>query len=344
MPVELLKNEREWDDFLESSPAGTFYHSLKWKKVLQKTFDHDALYLIIKDEDGTITGVCPGFIIRLMRLKVYDSMPYSDYGGLVARREHYERVSPLLRAFLQNSCYTKRLDCARYCFTDLKLAQFFKSPSSLSQSDRGIVEIDLKKTPPEVLWAEAFSKKFRKDIKRVERFGFSVKGAETKADLRDFYSLYFENMMHLSANPLPYEFVENMWDVLYPSNLQILFLEKQVRVGGMLSFRDKHRVYCVYTGYDRKQPVDIVNYLIWKQISKANEEGRRYVSLGSTPSDSQSHYYLQKMRFGGSFHAQDVTWNPLSVAGRILLNVRARTSFTWKIVRGFLPISLRDRF
>ena len=262
MHVEELKNEKEWESFLEVSPWGTFYNSLKWRKVIQKSFRHDDLYLTIRDEDGTIIGICPGFILGGKRLKVYDSMPYSDYGGPLMARQHIKEVSHSLQSFLQSFCSTKGINYARFCFNDAESGRFFRSPLSYVEATQGIVEVDLKATPPDFLWNKIFSTNLRRNIRLVERRGFQAQEARTKSDLRDFYDLYCENMKYLGANPYPYKFMESMWSVLHPRYLRIWLLEKGKRVGGTLIFKDSKKSYDVYGGLDRNQRVGIINYLI----------------------------------------------------------------------------------
>ncbi len=148
-------------------------------------------------------------------------------------------------------------------------------------------------------------------------------------------------MKYLGADPYPYEFMENVWLVLHPRHLRIWLLEKDKRVGGVLVLKDEKKSYCVYAGLDREQHVGIVNYLMWKEIKKAEEEGRRYVSLGSTPSDPRNPYYIQKMRFGGSFCQQQTIWYPIDSTGCILLLTRAKTFSAWKTIRNLLPTGIR---
>jgi len=342
MYVEELKNAKEWETFLETSQGGTFYHSLRWKQVLQMSFPHHALYLTIKDENGTIVGICPGFIVSLMHTKIYDSIPYSDYGGPVISNQHIKHASLALQSFLQSSYPNKGIAYAKFCFTNDKLWRFFKSPSGCLETTKGIVEIDLKATPSEFIWNKILSKNRRRKIRLIERRGFQAQEARTKSDLRDFYELYYQNMKHVGANPYPYKFMENMWDILYPRNLCIWLLEKNKRVAGKLLFKDRQKSYSVYAGLDRKQHMhELLNYLYWKEIKKAEEEGRRYVSLGSTSSDPKSLYYLQKMRFGSSFYPQEIIWYPLGSTGRILLKTRTKTVAVWKSIRNLLPIGLK---
>jgi hypothetical protein len=342
--VEELKNNREWEDFLQASPEGAFYHSLKWKEVIQKSFPHPALYLTIKDANGTLVGICPGFILSSMHMKIYHSIPYSDYGGPVIGRECTEQASILLRSFLQSFCSNNGIAYTKICFIDGKSAQFFKLPSSHEDRSKGTMEIDLKATPSDFIWNKIFSKNRRWKIKRFERDGFQAQEARTKCDLRDFYNLYYENMKHIGASPYPYKFIENMWIILYPENLRVWLVGKEKRIGGIVCFKYGQKTYWVYAGIDRNQSYSrysVIPYLLWKEINKAEEEDYRYVSLGGTPSDPKNPYYLQKMSFGSSFNPQEVVWCPFSSTGRILLQTRAKTISAWKTIRNFLPSNFK---
>jgi len=344
MYVEKLKNESEWETFLQGSPEGTFYHSLKWKEVIKKSFAHSAIYLTIKDENGMIVGICPGFILNSMHTKIYYSTPYSDYGGPVIARHCIKQASLSLRGFLQSLCPNKDIAYTKFCIMDDKLGRFFKSPLGIVDTSKGIIEIDLKDTPSDVIWKKTFSKSRRRKIRLIERDGFQAQEARTKSDLRDFYDLYYKNMKYIGASPYPYKFIENMWDILYPENLRIWLLEQDRRIAGDLFFKDGQKSYAAYVGLDRKHVRlvhEAINYLIWKEIQKAEEEGRRYVSLGGTPSDPENPYYVQKMIFGGSFYQQETVWCPLSSTGRIILQTRAKTISAWKTIRDFLPTDFK---
>ena len=115
MHVEKLKNKIDWKGFLQASPEGTFYHSLKWKEVIQKSFPCSALYLTIKDANGTIVGICPGFILDSAPLKIFCSIPYSDYGGPVIASHCIERASVSLRSFLEEFCSNNDIAYAKFC-------------------------------------------------------------------------------------------------------------------------------------------------------------------------------------------------------------------------------------
>jgi predicted N-acyltransferase len=345
MFVEEMKSVKEWEDFLEVTPKGTFYHSIKWKEVVQRTFNYSSLYLVIKDNTGRIVGICPGFITSSMYSKIYDSIPHSDYGGPIMENHYAEGGSLLLRNFLQEFCPGEGIGYAKFFFLDESgLSRFFKSQSGGTERTVGTMEIDLKTTPSDFLWNKRYSRNLKKRIKRVEQDGFQAQEAKTKSDLLEFYNLYTQNMKHIGASPDPFRFVENMWNALHPDNLRIWLLRKDRAVGAELFLQNKKGSYARYAAVDREQArarLSPINYLRWVEIEKAEQEGRRYVSFGSTPSDPYHPYRLQKERIGCSFHPQEMMWYSFTSTGYALIRTRAKTAPAWKAVRRFLPIGLR---
>jgi hypothetical protein len=344
MFVEEMKSAKEWEDFVEVTPGGTFYHSIKWREVVQRTYNYSPLYLAIKDNAARIVGICPGFIVSLMHIKIYDSIPYSDYGGPIIENHYTKHGSLLLRSFLQEFCPSEGIHYAKFCFVEEnELSKYFKSPSGCTERAKGIMEIDLKTTPSDFLWNKMFSKNLKKRIKRIEQDGFEAQEARTKSDILEFYNLYVQNMKHIGATPDPYRFTENMWNTLHPDNLRVWLLRKDKAVAGELFFKNGQREYAHYGAVDRKQTVhEATSYLRWAEIKKAEQEGRRYVSFGSTPSNPNSQYYLLKKRIGGSFHPQEMIWYPLTSTGYALLRARAKSALTWKATRDFLPVGLKS--
>jgi hypothetical protein len=74
--------EDEWDRFVMSSRAGTFYHLTGWKNVVERVLGHRCFLLVARCE-GTITGVFP---ISWVRSRLFGdclvSMPLAVYGGI----------------------------------------------------------------------------------------------------------------------------------------------------------------------------------------------------------------------------------------------------------------------
>jgi len=344
MFVEELKNKREWDEFLQSSPKGTFYHSLKWKEVIERSFSYRAHYLVVKNSNGTIVGICPAFIRKHGHIKVYTSMPHSDYGGPIIREGYIESASILLRKFIEEYCFNNGLSFAKICFVDDRIGRFFKSPLSYVDTNTGVMVIDLKTKPSDVIWKEIFSRKQRYEIRRFERGCFNVREANNESDLKDFYNLYLSNMRNLGVSGRPYVFFKNMWNTLFPENFCIMLLEKEKCLGGLAQFRYKDSFYGSFTAIDRKWSwgrYSLMSYMIWKLIKKAEETGIRYISLGSTPSYRKHPYYIQKSKFGSTFLQQERVLIPFGSDASFLMIAWAKTVSAWQSFKQRSPTSLR---
>lgn len=344
--VEELKDKKEWEDFLLDSPDGTFYHSLKWKEVIERSFHDSPVYLTVRDANG-IVGICPGFILSSMHIKIYHSMPYSDYGGPVMARHSIQQSSLSLPYLLQRFFSDMGVAYLSVNTMNDTIERSFSSSLGYVDTTLGIVEIDLEATPSRFIWEEIFSRNRRKKVLRFEREGYVARQAKTKSDLGNFYKLYCEDMKYIGARSFSYEFLENMWSLLYPLNLRIWLVERESVIGGILVLKDAGTTYPFLAGIDRRgqtharYPHGLVNYLYWKEIETAEAEGRRYVSCGSTPSDPRHPYYLQKISYGGIFKQRKVVHYPCSYVGRILLRAEAKTISSWRTIGRFLPTRLK---
>jgi FemAB-related protein (PEP-CTERM system-associated) len=83
--VRLLTTETvEWDAFVRSTPGGSPFHLLAWKRAVQSTFGHRPHYLMALRGNG-VEGVLPLFEIRgLLGGRGLVSVPYGVYGGICA--------------------------------------------------------------------------------------------------------------------------------------------------------------------------------------------------------------------------------------------------------------------
>jgi len=345
MFVEQLKDNSEWVEFLQASQEGTFYHTLEWKDVIEKSFPYSAIYLVVKDINGTVVSICPGFVVKTGPLRTYVSIPHSDFGGPVIDKNYIPRASLSLSVFLKKICSDNGVAYAKLRFLNDQIARFYKSPFGYVDRSIGIMEIDLQTTPPDVIWSKVFSSRQRKKIKRFERDGFQIREICGKSDLASFYNSYFSNMRYIGAHEYPYAFFENIWRILYPENFNILLVEKKKTIGGLAFFKYGQRIYASYLGMNR----DLLSpsytwglYLYWEAAKWASKSRFRYVCLGSTPSDIKSTYYSQKASLGSSFYQQEMVWYPITCAGRIFLQTRTTAISCWRTFRSRLPHNLKD--
>jgi hypothetical protein len=342
MYVEELKHKNEWEQFLQDSPNATFYHAPQWKQVLEEAF-HNPLYLAVRNENGELAAVCPGFILKTGIGKIYQSTPRSDYAGPVVGGRYFESAYGALVGYLRGLSHSEGVTYAKINLMEEDAKRIFSSSTLTESNVGGVVEIDLKATSSALIWNKTFTSKLRNKIRGIEKNGFQAEEAKTKADLKDFYKLYSENMKFIGASPFSYSFMEKAWDLLHPENMRIWLLGKNQRIAATANFKYGQGTYGAYVGMDRKscRKYPIMPYLILKEINKAEEEGRKVVSLGSTPNDPRERHYLQKREIGGSFRKQTTVWVPSNSTGHFLVLSRNKTINTWKKMRNFLPQSFK---
>jgi len=342
MYVEELRDEKEWQDFVKAMPTATFYHTLEWKRVIQGTFGFVPAYLTVRDQ-RRIVGVCPGFITAVGRFRIYASLPNSDYGGPIFNNDYLIEGIRSLRDFLIGYCLDNEISYVKICFQGSVPGPFLGMPSTFVDRSKGIAETDLKATPPEFVWQE-MKGWVRQKIRRFEKDGFKVEEISSSSGLKEFYSLYCDNMKHVRAPAYPYQFFQNMRSMIPSDEFRVWLVQGKSVLGGTASFFFGKTVYLVYIGIDRELSLarhPVMPYLCWNIIRWAEEHGFRYVSMGSTPSDPTHFYYSQKSHFGAQFLCQETASVPLTRDARALMLMRGKAVSAWRIVRGFLPTNVK---
>ena len=88
LEVQPLTTETmEWDAFVRSTPQGSPFHLMAWKRAVEATFGHRSHYLMAV-RGSTLEGVLPLFETRgLLGGRGLVSVPYGVYGGICATSE-----------------------------------------------------------------------------------------------------------------------------------------------------------------------------------------------------------------------------------------------------------------
>src|SRR5262245_12533875 len=74
----------EWDAFVRSTPGGSPFHLVAWKRAVETAFGHRPHYVMAVGEHG-IEGALPLFEVPgLMGGRGLISVPYGVYGGICA--------------------------------------------------------------------------------------------------------------------------------------------------------------------------------------------------------------------------------------------------------------------
>jgi FemAB-related protein (PEP-CTERM system-associated) len=177
----------EWDGFVERHPEATGDHLWHWRRVIERVFGHQCVYLGARS-GGTLVGVLP---LVLFRSRLFGrfavSMPFLNYGGLLAsepevRDALLRRAHNLTQAFGGSHLefrHRTRQFADRPC-RDHKVALTMSLPTSSDE-----------------LW-KTIDRKARNQVRKAQKEGVAVTvGGSELVD--DFYTVFARNMRDLGT-------------------------------------------------------------------------------------------------------------------------------------------------
>lgn len=260
--------EAEWDQFVTSSPSGTFYHLIGWKRVVERALGRRC-FLLSARRNGTLTGVFPiGWVRNRLFGDCLVSMPLAVYGGICS--EDRESYFALLNAGHE---LAKRLG-VKYLEMRNRTEPF---PTSLPGRDL-YVTITQDLSPG----AEKLLQGLPRDTRYMVRK--SLKGGlEWTPDLKldEFYDIYARSL-HRLGTPV---FAKDLFRIMmeeFGSKCSLYGVRKSgTPIAGVLSFYFRDGVLPYYAGALPEHYKDAPNnFMYWKLITQSCEEGLRTFDFG----------------------------------------------------------------
>lgn len=178
--------ECKWNEYALKNGA-SIYHDTRWIHLIKKVFGHNSHHLIAL-EDGVVVGILP--LVQLKSLLFGNfmvSMPYFNYGGVIADND-----SVMLSLLKSANELSNNLACSHI---EMRFDEEQKLELQV-RTDKVTMLLDLPEDSDE-LW-QAIGSKRRAQVKRPIREGveFLSGGAEL---LDDFYYVFSNNMRDLGT-------------------------------------------------------------------------------------------------------------------------------------------------
>lgn len=110
MKFKIITNDDEWEETIKKVPQATVYHTSNWKKLVE---NHGCKgYLIVAKNGENISGIFPVYTTKskLLRLKQFSSIPFSDQESIIINDEPDKTVKTLFDGlfYLVNEFESKR--------------------------------------------------------------------------------------------------------------------------------------------------------------------------------------------------------------------------------------------
>jgi FemAB-related protein (PEP-CTERM system-associated) len=325
------ENERDlWDSYLENNPSATISHLYGWRRIISGAYGHATYYLAAR-QDNNIFGILP---LVLVRSRLFGSslasMPFQDYGGIVADDPVVTRN--LLEQALKLRNETG-VDCA-----ELRHRDAIPEGGGLLRQDKVTLLLDLS-PGTENLWKK-FSGKVRNQVRKAEKSGLTIGtgGAEL---LEDFYRVFAVNMRDLGSPVHHPRFFSHIFSE-FGNRARLLVVRDGSRtIGGLIALFFKDAMVVPWASslreYFSKCPN---NLLYWHAFQLGCDRGCKVFDFGRSSIGSGTYNF--KVQWGAE--PIQLNWQLFFKRSQAKLN----TSEDWKLqaaarVWSRLPVNFTRR-
>jgi FemAB-related protein (PEP-CTERM system-associated) len=179
--------DKSWDRFVERHAAPTVGHLSGWGRIVHRAYGHEPVYLTAED-GGEIVGILPLVMIRSRLFgRRLVSMPFLDYGGVLAEPDRGAEVQ-LVDAAL---AVARELGAVT-----LGLRQFEPTPLPYPTAEDRVTML-LKLTDEASVW-KALPSERRNRVRKGDRSGLTAHWCGAEA-LDEFYTVFAVNMRDLGS-------------------------------------------------------------------------------------------------------------------------------------------------
>jgi serine/alanine adding enzyme len=268
--VTTTEVDKSWDRFVESHPRATVAHLAAWGQVAREAYGHEPVYVRAED-GGEVCGVLPLVFVksRLFGRRLV-SMPFLDYGGVLADPDR-----GLELALVEEARRQARARGAR----GLGLRQLHPEPLPWPTTDDRVTML-LELTTEEAVW-KALPSERRNRVRKGEKLGLTATWCGPEA-LAAFYRVYAANMRDLGSPVHSRGFFSTMLAALPGTARVLLVRDADTRVVGAavcLFFRDT--IMVPWVSSLREAFALCPNFVLyWEVIRFGCRSGYRMLDLG----------------------------------------------------------------
>lgn len=277
------RDRRDWDDYVDSHPDATLFHTLVWSDAVAAAFPHRPLHLIAR-RGNNITGLLPFVLVR-SRLagRMLISVPYGVGGGILADDP---RTSADLLA-------TAKEFALRHRAAVLELRSRHPADPETPIDDRHVTfERELPDRAEDVLdWlprkARAAVRQTRDRHRLTADFG--------PQHLTTAWKLYARSMRRLASIAYPLRFIARLCATLSPQPWITVIRQDGRPVAGLITFLFRDRVMPYYVGFsDDARRYSTANFLYYTIMHCAASKGFRIFDFGRTRRDNQGSFDFKR--------------------------------------------------
>lgn len=261
-----------WQQFVLTHPDALPYHHPAWVATIADAYGYEPFAAVVRAGSGEILGGAPFVTVGgRVRARRWVSLPFTD-------------VCPPLRSSLLSANELRSAVEALQLEHDVAAAEIRARLTKTDGQLRGVTH-SLELGDPDALFA-AFKPQVRRNIRKAEASGVTVRAAEQQSDLaRDYFALHADTRRRLGVPSQPRRFFEALWrHVIEPGLGSVLLAYHDgIPIAGAVFLEWNGRVVYKYGASDRRHwPLRPNNVLFWESIRRGCASGARALDFGRT--------------------------------------------------------------
>jgi Uncharacterized protein involved in methicillin resistance len=266
--------EQEWDQWVDSHPENTIFHSSAWARVLAETYNHRPCYLRLCAR-GVLVALVPIMEVHSLITGCRGvCLPFTDY------------CSPLLfNRFSKAFVFDKVRQVARersWSYFEIRGDSIMLEDAIASESYYGH-RLDLR--PGSARLFAAFASSVQRAIRKAERSGLLVSVHSDPEAMHQFYQLHARTRQRHGVPPQPRSFFASIQRNIINAGLGFTVLVSQGTraIAAAMFFRRKsHAIYKFGASDERAQELRPNNLAMWKAIDLLANSGVETLHFGRT--------------------------------------------------------------
>ena len=274
--------ESAWDAYVTAHESATVFHTLAWKRSIERAFGFRSTYLYAS-RGPHLCGVLPLFLVSNPVIgKVLVSTPFAVYGGPCA--DDAESCECLLQ---RASALSEELGVQ---YLELRNREYCPPDTRFHRKNLYVAfDCELPADP------EKLMKQFPRDTRYMVRKA-QKKGLTSVIDngrLDDCYDLYAESVTNLGTPVFSKRYFEILSEE-FGKTLEIMIIEQggKTPVAAVLSFRFRDWIVPYYGGSGFKgRAVAANNFMYWEVMRTAIEQGVRHYDFGRSKLNTGAHFF-----------------------------------------------------
>jgi FemAB-related protein (PEP-CTERM system-associated) len=293
MEIDLDPEQTEWDAYVAGNSGSLFSHLYGWAEALALTCDLPVFRLAARNGHGRITGALPLILFSPPGSdKRLISLPFTDAAGILA--DGQDVFQALLNAAMElavehGAVHLELRQAGNASFPDPPQA----GKAGFSHTPHAFKTGLTRELPSssDMLW-RSLEAKVRNQVRKARRCGCIARTGGREL-VRDFYSVFSENMRDLGSPVHAHDLFERVMEAL-PAGIIVIDVD-EIPVAAAMVFRHHFTLSTPWASSLRRfRPLCPNMLLYWTMLAYGADNGCRRFDFGrSSPGAATCAFKLQ---------------------------------------------------